>query len=115
MPSIGDDCFARVQMNGVDSHLAETGGDHDTGKAFPEAQDRIAKSGRERAGLPNLLQDLIEFFEEPADLVIEPVSLRPPRETRRFREVEMLESRQCLAGCLQVAIRMQVRDGEKPI
>ena len=78
MPSIGDDCFARVQMNGIDSHLAETSGDHDTGKAFAEAQDRVGESGRERTGLPNLLQDLVEFFEESADLLIEPVSLGPP-------------------------------------
>src|ERR1035438_5926906 len=110
MPSIGDDCFARVQMNGVDSHLAETGGDHDTGEAFPETQYRIGKSRRERTGLPNLLQDLVEFFEESANLVIEPVSLGPPRETRRFREVEMLEFRQCLASGLQPAVRRQVRD-----
>ena len=64
VPAVGDDGVARVQMNGVNSGLAESGGDDDAGKTFAEAQYRIGKSRRERTGFRNFAQDLFEFVEK---------------------------------------------------
>jgi hypothetical protein len=81
----------------------------------PKVNTASKSRGASEPDSPNLLQDLVEFFKEPADLIIEPVSLCTPRETRRFCEVEVLEFSQCPACGLQVAVSRQVSDGEKLI
>ena len=64
MAVIGDDRMARVQMNGVDSSLAECGRDDDARKAFAEAQNGVGKPRRERTGFRNFGQNLVEFVED---------------------------------------------------
>src|ERR1700683_4033764 len=103
MPVVRDDGGTRVQMDGVDSGLAESGGDDDTRQALAEAQYGVGKPGRERTGFRYFPHNLLELVEKPADLLVQLNRLGRTREICGFVLVKLPEPGQFPRGGLPVA------------
>jgi hypothetical protein len=115
VPAVGDDDFARVEVDGVDACLAQSRGNDEAGEALPEARYGIGESRGRRSPVFDLAQDLAELVEQRPDIVGELQRLGAARQLRRFDEMKTKQSLCFAARGRDVSFAGEARDGEQPV